>query len=227
MGRNSSEMHCMCWWTVFSFWRVATHVEPSPQHPRPVLLDLKPLDIEIRHDQRGHESDRDEPHAKLGRYLPTIGIPRDHQHANGAQQRQHHAHISVDPVEQESLVSNERNELEHHQEGRGKDRRQVHDDTHSLVAGLVVIALAGRGVAGALGAAEDTVNVQVLEPREGEAHQGTAEDEPQGCVVAFGEADGVVGFAHGAHEGVAGWSGWGSHVEDDEPMGLKRSVGLG
>lgn len=86
----------------------------------------------------------------------------------------------------------------------------MHDDAYLLVARLVVVALA-RGGLGAR-AAKDAVEVEVLEPGEGEAQQGAAEDEPEGCVVALGEADRVVGFAHDAHEAVAGWSGGSSHV---------------
>lgn len=54
----------------------------------------------------------------------------------------------------------------------------------------------------ATGAAEDAVKIDVLESCQSEAHEGTREDEPEDKVVAFFEADGMVGSAHSAYERV-------------------------
>ena len=50
-------------------------------------------------------------------------------------------------------------------------------------------------------AAEDSVEIEILESRQSESHEGSCKDEPEDEVVAFLEPDGVVDFAHGTCEG--------------------------
>lgn len=97
---------------------VVTHVEPSPEHPSPVLLDLESLDIDVGHNQRSQEKDGAESNRSLGRNLAAKRVACNHQNACGRNQDQDHNHVAINSMEQYRLVSNEGDELKDDQERR-------------------------------------------------------------------------------------------------------------
>lgn len=105
-------------------------------------------------------------------------------------------------MEKRGLVANGRDELETDEEGRRQYRREVQYDADFFTSTKVVQAFSRGCVVPSrvTNAAKDSMEVEILEPGQCEAHQGARKDEPQDEVVAFFEADGMVHFSHGAEK---------------------------
>ena len=125
-------------------------------------------------------------------------------------------------MEKHHLVANGGDELEDDEEGCREYRREVQYDSDLLMPAKVVKALSRSCVitAGVTSAAEDSVEIEILESGQSEAHKGPCKDKPEDEVVALFEPDGMVDFAHGAYEGSFACFGRVRHigrqvVEDD------------
>lgn len=168
-----------------------------------MLLDLKSLDVNICHCQSADKGNGDKTGGILSRQGATKSMPRNHQHSRCSEEGENDDKVSIEPVEKHRLVTNGGNELEDDEEGCGEYRREVQYYSDFLMPAKVVKALPwSRMVAARVtSTAEDSIEIEILESSQSEAHESACEDEPENKVIALFESDGMVDFAHGAYEG--------------------------
>lgn len=179
-----------------------------------MLFNLKPLHVDDGQDQGRHKHDANRANARLYVNATPDAVARHQEGAHGGHHAQQDDEPAVDPVDNNGLVSDHGDELETRQQRGRQDAAQVEDDANLVEAPgpEVVEALARQGARGALVAAEDAPDIEVLEAGEGEAKEGPDKDEPKHKVVTLGEADGVVDLAGSCHKAV-GWRSTGlNHV---------------
>ena len=180
-----------------------TNVEPRPQHPGPVLLELEALDVDVGQAQGPDEHDCHNAGCDLHIECSAEGIFCDDERARCPDETQKQNKVAVEAVEQDDLVADGGHELEAGEEAGGQDGAKVDDDAGPFDGVFFVVVAVELGVTLA---AKYAVVADVLEPRQGEAEHGTGKDEEEDEVVAFGEPDRVVYFSHHPDEGICWWA---------------------
>jgi hypothetical protein len=132
--------------------------------------------------------------------------------------------VAGNVVVEEKFVADDWDELEDCEEPGGEDGGEVHNDTNvGDTERAVPVAFAGGGAiaTGRVGIAEYGVEVEIFETGEGEAEEGAIKDEEEDEVVAFGETQGVVNFAHHTYEGVLRGIRRGHHCDEWMATGMR------
>jgi hypothetical protein len=177
------------------------YIEPPSKHLGPVLLNLQPLDVDVRQHHAHRKGDAADADAELDLDAASKSMSRRHESTHGADEGQDQDDVTVQSMKQEGLVPNGRDELKTDKKTGGEDSREVHADANLGDAASGPVALAD-----ARGPAKVSVVIEVHEPGEDETHQASGKGKEENEVVAFGEPNRVVEFPGGRHKGVRRWA---------------------
>jgi len=192
-----------------------TYVEPSSKHPRSVLLNLEPLNIDDGQDETHQYANTDETNPDLHVQTTAEGHVCDHQSTNETHNVQQHRKVTGDAVDDDPLMANERRELHTDEKASGQDTSKVEHDANPVPReGGIVVAFSWCGGVSTyrVGGAKVAVQVEVHETGEGEPKKRAGEDEPEDEVIGFAETDGIVDLAGPGVEAVLWWAGGCCHL---------------
>ncbi len=72
-----------------------THVGPSPEHPRPVLINLQQLDVDVRHEVGEGRADDQRAAISLYGEVSAEGMGQDHDRPGAADEGERDHQIAV------------------------------------------------------------------------------------------------------------------------------------
>lgn len=129
---------------VLSLELSVTHIEPTPQHPRPVLFDLQPLDIDDRQNKADEHTDTDKSDPTLDVKASTKCHMCDHQRTDETHDVQQHSQVPRDAVNNDPFMADKRRELNANEHTRRQNAPKMDHDP-DLVAREVVVIVAFSG----------------------------------------------------------------------------------
>lgn len=158
------------------FWWRWTCVGPSPHHPRPMLINLQTFDVDPGQDIRYRRRDDQNAHERARSHIAAKRMRRNNNGARARHEREQDDGIPVQAMEEDGLVPNHGDKLQHDEHAGRQDGEEVqhHADLEGVLQVEVAFARGGR-VAGRV-AAEDGAVGEVLEAGEGEG-EDVAEGE--------------------------------------------------
>lgn len=119
-------------------------VDPGPEHPGSVLVDLEPLDVVVgqREADGGHDGQR--ANAGLRGEVAAEGATGDHQAAHVPEEDENDGDAAVNPVEEYRTVPDGWDELQHPENAGWNDAAEMEGDTDPVMALSVPIPFARR-----------------------------------------------------------------------------------
>lgn len=141
-----------------------------------MLIDLKPFDVVIGQGDTGGRDDDEYSDSRLSFERAAEGSSSDHECAHVTDDDEGDDEIAVDAMEDEGLVAYDGYELPDHEKAGRKDGSKVDGDTDAINAAAVPIPLARCGAAG-IATAGRAGDIQIREAGEGEADDGSGEDD--------------------------------------------------
>lgn len=109
-------------------------VKHGPQHPGAVLFDLETLDVVVGQCNADGAHDGENTDAGLSGEGPTESTSNDHDGANVANDDKDDDGVTVDAVEHEDFVADDRKELPGHEKTSGEDCGEVDGDADAVDA---------------------------------------------------------------------------------------------
>lgn len=119
-----------------------THIKPSSEHPRTVLLDLQSLHIDNGQDEADQNTDAHKPNPDLHVQPAAKGHVCNHESTDEAYDVKQHGKISRDSMYYDPFMANERRELHADEQACGQDASEMkHDSDLIAIKGSVIEAL--------------------------------------------------------------------------------------
>ena len=130
-----------------------------------MLVDLKQLDVDVSQCERDSGGDDEHSDHDSRGEVASKGMRQYNDSTGIGNQRQEHDSVAVETVEEHSLVSDHRGELQDHQACCRQDRVQVQHHANLVWILEIPVAFSWRSAGGAavVGVAEDAVVGQVLQ----------------------------------------------------------------